>query len=351
MLPSAYFSEWFALRRVRTTLVISALLLVVLSLLHFIPQASTELATPQHTDDSLSAIKYDDGVRWSDFAYVQYVTNANYLCNSLMILDALNRSETKADRIMMYPEGWNVAEDHTADAPTESKLLAKARDVYQAKLVPIQVVSFEKGDATWKDSYTKLLAFNQTQYKRVMSLDSDAILRENMDELFMLPSSPVAMPRAYWLDQPFMSSQLVLVEPSLTEWHRVEQLMNTENPGFDMDILNTLYKDSCLVIPHRRYDLITSEFRSETHEKYLGSDEAWDGAKALEEAKFVHFSDWPVPKPWHQAPESTMKEHQPKCKERREGEEPDCRDRDIWLTLYEEFSNSRQRVCGRSYNK
>jgi len=178
MAPSAHFSEWFALRRVRTTLAVSALLLVILSLSHFIPQASTEPTTPQYTADSPSAMTCDDGVQWSDFAYVQYVTNANYLCNSLMILDALNRSKTKADRIMMYPEGWNVAKDNTADAPTESKLLAKARDLYQAKLVPIQVQSFEKGDATWKDSYTKLLAFNQTQYKRVMSLDSDAILRE-----------------------------------------------------------------------------------------------------------------------------------------------------------------------------
>lgn len=30
--------------------------------------------------------------------------------------------------------------------------------------------------ATWADSFTKLLAFNQTQYDRVLSLDSDATL-------------------------------------------------------------------------------------------------------------------------------------------------------------------------------
>lgn len=29
---------------------------------------------------------------------------------------------------------------------------------------------------TWAESYTKLLAFNQTQYARVLSLDSDATL-------------------------------------------------------------------------------------------------------------------------------------------------------------------------------
>jgi hypothetical protein len=163
-----------------------------------------------------------------------------------------------------------------------------------------------------------------------------------MDELFMLPSSPVAMPRAYWLDQPFLSSQLILIEPSIGEWHRVQQFMNRDDPGFDMDILNTMYRDSCVVIPHRRYNLLSAEFRSEAHEKYLGSDEVWDGSKVFAESKFVHFSDWPVPKPWRQAPDSVMEDHQPKCRERKDGGELDCRDRDIWLNLYKEFSSNRQ---------
>ena len=76
-----------------------------------------------------------------------------------------------------------------------------------------------------------------------------------MDELFLMPSSLVAMPRAYcvtvqkgrpcvhlgiqgiyavtyWLDQPFLSSQLVLVEPSSTEWHRIQEFMKHDvSPG------------------------------------------------------------------------------------------------------------------------
>ena len=31
-----------------------------------------------------------------------------------------------------------------------------------------------EGEATWAESYTKLLAFNQTQYDRVLNLDSDS---------------------------------------------------------------------------------------------------------------------------------------------------------------------------------
>lgn len=117
-------------------------------------------------------------VDWSGFAYVQYVTNANYLCNSLMILEALYRLGTKADRIMMYPRQWQVPDSMETATTSEGRFLAQARDDYLTKLIPITVQTFERGDPTWKDSYTKLLAFNQTQYKRLVSLDSDAIVRD-----------------------------------------------------------------------------------------------------------------------------------------------------------------------------
>lgn len=105
---------------------------------------------------------------WSKFAYAQYVTEKNYLCNSLMIFETLQRLGSKAERLMMYPEQWSLESDSL-----ESVLLRKARDDYYVKLVPIHVQHFS-GEATWGDSFTKLLAFNQTQYERVISLDSDA---------------------------------------------------------------------------------------------------------------------------------------------------------------------------------
>jgi alpha-N-acetylglucosamine transferase len=118
---------------------------------------------------------------WSDFAYVWYVTNSNYLCNSLMIFEALRRHGTKADLLMLYPQKWNVPkyilDDDARPTDYEGGLLAQARDQYHAKLNPVQVRTYvNEKDSTWQDSYTKLLAWNQTQYKRVISLDSDATL-------------------------------------------------------------------------------------------------------------------------------------------------------------------------------
>lgn len=45
--------------------------------------------------------------------------------------------------------------------------------------------------------------------------------------------------------------------------------------------------------------MLSAEFRGKDHVKNLGSsEEVWDGPQALKDAKFVHFSDWPVLKPW-----------------------------------------------------
>jgi alpha-N-acetylglucosamine transferase len=305
-----------------------------------------------------------ENIRWSDFTYVQYVTNSNYLCNSLMILEALRRHGTQADLLMMYPREWVVPVDNDPAAVYEGRLLAQARDMYNTKLVPIQVKTFVNDeDTTWQDSYTKLLAWNQTQYKRVISLDSDATVLDvqtpsiktrprsfadsgqHMDELFLLPPAPVAMPRAYWMDDFFLSSQIIVIEPSEESWQRVQNAMeHHEGHEYDMDILNKVFGKSTLVIPHRRYDLLTGEFRHKVdeHEVYLGSPtETWNAREILDEAKFVHFSDWPMPKPWKKVSNDQTEMYQPECRNVSvKGQ--DCTDREVWLELRNDFAERRQ---------
>ena len=154
--------------------------------------------------------------------------------------------------------------------------------------------------ATWAGSYTKLLAFNQTDYQRVLHLDSDSTVLQCMDELFLLQPAFVAMPRAYWLgfEKRILSSQLLLLQPSQYEFDRV--MKATEEAGddiYDMDILTGLYKDSALILPHRPYNLLTAELRGTEHEKYMGDTrQNWDPDMIMRETKHLHFSDWPLPK-------------------------------------------------------
>lgn len=87
----------------------------------------------------------DAQVNWSQFAYTQYVTNAAYLCNSVMIFETLSRLGSKADRVMMYPENMMDAGE-TNPTSEEAKLLAKARDEYKVKLVPVEIKRRAGGD-------------------------------------------------------------------------------------------------------------------------------------------------------------------------------------------------------------
>ncbi|KAF4948017.1 hypothetical protein FGADI_10012 [Fusarium gaditjirri] len=280
------------------------------------------------------------GLDWSRFAYTQYVTNSEYLCNSLMFFEALQRLGSRPDRVMMVPE--SMLEPEMVNS-SDAYLLNKARHQYNVKLVPIAIQTNWAGDATWADSYTKLLAFNQTKYDRVLSIDSDSLLLQAMDELFFLPAAPVAMPRAYWISpEKILSSQLMLIQPSDTEFSRIMERVQSVKPGeYDMEIVNQLYGDSALIFPHRRYDLLSGEFRNDKHAHYLGSElETWDPAAAYSEAKLIHFSDWPLPKPWKPVLEEDRLAAQPNCSRTTSGEE-DCTARIIWNSLYTDFRAKR----------
>ena len=81
-------------------------------------------------------------VDWSRFAYSQYATNSAYLCNTIMIFEALHRLGARADRLLMYPS--TMVPDPAGDS--NGRLLAKARDVYGVHLVPIAVQHRGGGD-------------------------------------------------------------------------------------------------------------------------------------------------------------------------------------------------------------
>lgn len=305
-------------------------------------------------------------VDWHRFAYSLYATDSHSLCNAILIFAALKQFGSKADRVLLYPQEWDVTIHSATDR--NSQLLAMARDKYKVILYPVQLLG-ENGaaaagtlnaESSWDTSITKLLAFELVWYDRVLHLDSDITLLKNLDPLFLLPPAPIAMPRAYWSDMPMRSddqaqpwpltSLLMLIIPSraelkylletLTSW-RIDSNF-TSGKKYDMDLLNYRFGSSALVLPQRPYALLTAEFRSRDHSVYLGGAlERWDAQKAIDEAYLVHFSDWPLPKPWTMWPSEGLAEIQPNCT----GGGGDCPERKIWKGLYEDFRVKRRDIC------
>ncbi|TQN70151.1 Glucose N-acetyltransferase 1 [Colletotrichum shisoi] len=307
--------------------------------------------------DRISAIRTQNGpktvgkpltdqkdVDWSRFAYVQYATDALYLCNSIMFFERLEHLNSKPDRALLYPS--NMMDPYATEGETDvAKLLIRAREDYSVKLVPIKVQHRQGQDPTWADSFTKLLSFNQTQYQRTLSIDSDSTLQQHMDELFLLPSTPFVATRAYWLppeERPKINSQLMVIEPSEPEFARIAAKIDSAAPNdYDMEIVDHLYKENAMLLPHRPYVLLTGTFSSDHTDWWLGNDEeVWDPVAACNEAKLIHFSDWPRPKPWLTAPADLIAKTQPDCVMK--GEVEDCSAREIWEGFYTDFKIRRK---------
>lgn len=75
-------------------------------------------------------------INWSSYAYSLYATDSATLCSAVLVLDALARYGSKADRVLFYPEHWDTVISSSKDR--DSQLLVMARDVYKAKLYPVK---------------------------------------------------------------------------------------------------------------------------------------------------------------------------------------------------------------------
>ncbi|QSZ30667.1 hypothetical protein DSL72_000225 [Monilinia vaccinii-corymbosi] len=280
----------------------------------------------------------DDSIDWFKFAYVQSVTSPEHLCSALMLWSRMEKIGSLAQRLMLYPSHWS-SEESDATLPSKppsriARLLKQAQTDYYVKLQPVDVLNRDHAaHAIWADSFLKLIAFNLTQYDRVLHLDSDALYIQNMDEVFLLPSAPVAMPYTYfgpptnWA----YSSHLLLLHPSTNLFQQVESAVLHASPDEqDMDILHTIFAPRILAMPSRPYHLLSAEFRRRSHGEYLGnSHEVWDPEKMLHGAKYMHFSDWPIPKPWIQAAKDELNRYMPPCRASEWFGATDCRDRTV----------------------
>ena len=129
--------QW-SLKRSRTTVASTSLLLFFLvTLVYLSPWSSSRYNRITTNAEVLE--KVAKGIDWSRFAYVQYVTDVQYLCNSLMLFEILDRLGCRADRLMLYPNVWTNATGVDQGFGDEIRLVQLVQERYRVHLQPIQV--------------------------------------------------------------------------------------------------------------------------------------------------------------------------------------------------------------------
>ena len=136
---------------------------------------------PKETIDDLYTARLDkelkngEVIEWSKFAYVNYVTNADYLCNTLIIFNDLKQEfETKAKLVLLISKDL-LDPNTSSNVAYISSLLNKiqAIDEDQVVIKLIDNIVKPKDTTPWNESLTKLLVFNQTEFDRVIYLDNE----------------------------------------------------------------------------------------------------------------------------------------------------------------------------------
>lgn len=415
--------------------------------------------------DNLSRLEEDGKtVDWSKLAYVNYVTDVTYLCNTLILFDELkNKYNTKAKLVLLISRDL-LDPETSSDSQHTKALLNKIQLIDETQVVIKLIDNIVKPDdfTPWNESLTKLLVFNETDYDRIIYLDNDAILKDNLDELFFIPQYiRFAAPLTYWFlsdkdmkeaykeiehddknsinlktytkkldvriknnkmiynhlpslpNSLFMNSKnvaqeiihstssasplfnfhinkkaskskfatnLMVIKPSAELFY---SMMNEVLPKvlnkktkYDMDLINeevynlkkiiyyqfdlfrrmkSKFQPEVLVLPFGRYGLLTGSIKNEQHHNMMLNDVL--GYKRLDESgqqiekdlsdivkdsKYIHFSDYPIAKPWNYASITAFEcKVNPKHSKNVEKDTEQCA---LWNSVYSTYLETRS-IC------
>lgn len=114
--------------------------------------------------------------------WTSLITNTAYLTGLLTLDYSLKKHGTKYPLIALYTDTF----------PPEGHKALEARDIPKRRvkyLLPSVSKDFSN-DPRFYDCWSKLTPFSLTEYDRVVQLDSDMVVLQNMDELMDLELDP-----------------------------------------------------------------------------------------------------------------------------------------------------------------
>lgn len=218
--------------------------------------------------------------------------------------------------------------------------------------VPFECVGAEIKNPTdvstkhrWFPTYSKLYTFGQTAFEKVVYLDIDMLVLENIDELFLCENMSATnaggmLPRKKsWKH---MNSGLMVIEPSqeifddmMKRIGAIEPLVSggtSDRPthGSDQDFINAYFTDWSnspqLHLDHT-YNMI-HYYLDEYHQLF-----GYDIAKGTHPVKILHYASYL--KPWNMSPNELSQLQQDTSKKL------EYRAIQLWQTAYEDLNNIR----------
>lgn len=160
--------------------------------------------------------------------YITLLGSDNYLIGTLALAQSLKNVKSKYPLVVMI----------TSDVSQKSISVLERKRIQYIKIDKISASNQamnkneEGGYSNWSNTFSKLAIFGFIQYKKVVFLDSDMLILENIDNLFKKKHmSAVVAGKSYpgnsdWKD---LNSGTMVIVPRKDEDKRLLQVLNSSN--------------------------------------------------------------------------------------------------------------------------
>ena len=177
-----------------------------------------------------------------NYAYITVLTSEDYLDGVRTLLYSLNKTKSRFPLVVLVPEDFDMSLRNT--------LTGWGCEVIQAPRVELGDYAEQNPRPYWNETFFKLRIFELEQYDKLLYIDSDMIVLDNLDHLFDCAHISAVQGGKLIYGWEDINSGLMLIEPSADEFTAIMDLIPTvcesklrENCGFgDQDVISHYYR-------------------------------------------------------------------------------------------------------------
>lgn len=212
------------------------------------------------------------------YVYITYLGNSEYLPGIRGLRESLNYVKAAFPLVVMVPN----------DISDNVKYEIRKLNLKLIEVEPIKINTQSiKINSYWNKTFTKLALFGLTEYDKLVYLDADMLIKENIDSLFEQPHlTSVCAGQQYPGNENWktLNSGLMVIEPQVG---LVEKLVNNvdiskhEKDGYgDQDVIHDTYPEW-----PRQLGLHLSE----EYNLFIGYEAYYLSNNLIDKAKVIHF--------------------------------------------------------------
>jgi len=177
----------------------------------------------------------------SRLTYVTICTNSNYTRGVLLLGKSLEKVKAQYPLLCVCSDTYEDIEILRRNK-IKTKIIKNTFTMDKS----VQNENIKTGYSHWNQTMFKLNIFGLIEYEKIVYLDSDMIVLNNIDQLFDMPHMTGVCAGKLWMKHwRLINTGLMVIEPNIELFHKMQDLFTKSKIKFPGDeiVIQTFYSD------------------------------------------------------------------------------------------------------------